>query len=46
MQARRAAVVRVEVNPTKLSSMGLTMANLQAVLSIQNSNCQGADHER
>jgi multidrug efflux pump len=30
--------VRVEVNPTKLASMGLTMANLQAVLSIQNSN--------
>jgi multidrug efflux pump len=30
--------VRVEVNPTKLSSLGLTMANLQAVLSIQNSN--------
>jgi multidrug efflux pump len=30
--------VRVEVNPTKLSSLGLTMANLQAVLSIQNSS--------
>jgi multidrug efflux pump len=30
--------VRVEVNPTKLSSMGLTMANLQSVLSIQNSS--------
>jgi multidrug efflux pump len=30
--------VRVEVNPTKLSGLGLTMANLQAVLSIQNSN--------
>jgi multidrug efflux pump len=30
--------VRVEVNPTKLGSLGLTMANLQAVLSIQNSN--------
>jgi multidrug efflux pump len=30
--------VRVEVNPTKLSSLGLTMANLQAALSIQNSN--------
>jgi multidrug efflux pump len=30
--------VRVEVNPTKLSSLGLTMADLQAVLSIQNSN--------
>jgi len=30
--------VRVEVNPTKLSSLGLTMANLQAVLSIQNSD--------
>jgi multidrug efflux pump len=30
--------VRVEVNPTKLSSKGLTLANLQAVLSIQNSN--------
>src|SRR5882757_312256 len=30
--------VRVEVNPTKLSSLGLTMANLQSVLSIQNSD--------
>jgi multidrug efflux pump len=30
--------VRVEVNPTKLASMGLTMADLQAVLSIQNSD--------
>jgi multidrug efflux pump len=30
--------VRVEVNPTKLSSMGLTMANLQSVLSLQNSS--------
>ena len=30
--------VRVEVNPTKLSSMGLTMADLQSVLSLQNSN--------
>src|SRR5260370_32201230 len=30
--------VRVEVNPTKLCSMGLTMANLQSVLSIQNSS--------
>ena len=30
--------VRVEVNPTKLSSLGLTMANLQAALSIQNSS--------
>jgi multidrug efflux pump len=30
--------VRVEVNPTKLASLGLTMANLQAVLSLQNSN--------
>ncbi|MEI9981563.1 MAG: efflux RND transporter permease subunit [Edaphobacter sp.] len=30
--------VRVEVNPTKLSSLGLTMADLQAVLSIQNAN--------
>jgi multidrug efflux pump len=30
--------VRVEVNPTKLSSLGLTMADLQAVLSIQNSS--------
>src|SRR3984893_7575040 len=29
--------VRVEVNPTKLSSLGQTMANLQSVLSIQNS---------
>ncbi len=30
--------VRVEVNPTKLASYGLTMANLQSVLSLQNSN--------
>ncbi len=30
--------VRVEVNPTKLAGMGLTMANLQAVLSIQNAD--------
>jgi multidrug efflux pump len=30
--------VRVEVNPTKLASLGLTMANLQSVLSLQNSN--------
>jgi multidrug efflux pump len=30
--------VRVEVNPTKLASLGLTMADLQSVLSIQNSN--------
>ncbi len=30
--------VRVEVNPTKLASLGLTMQNLQATLSLQNSN--------
>jgi multidrug efflux pump len=30
--------VRVEVNPTKLASYGLAMSNLQAVLSIQNSD--------
>ena len=30
--------VRVEVNPTQLASYGLTMANLQAVLSQQNSD--------
>ncbi len=30
--------VRVEVNPTKLASFGLTMANLQSVISLQNSN--------
>jgi len=30
--------VRVEANPTKLASYGLTMADLQAVLSIQNTN--------
>jgi multidrug efflux pump len=30
--------VRVEVNPTKLYSMGLTMANLQSVLRLQNSD--------
>jgi multidrug efflux pump len=30
--------VRVEVNPNKLASYGLTMANLQSVLSVQNTN--------
>src|SRR6202012_4004893 len=30
--------VRVEVNPTKLAALGLTMSDLQSVLSIQNSN--------
>jgi multidrug efflux pump len=30
--------VRVEVNPTKLASNGLTMANVQAVLSLQNTD--------
>jgi multidrug efflux pump len=30
--------VRVEVNPTKLASFGMTMANVQSVLSLQNSN--------
>jgi multidrug efflux pump len=30
--------VRVEVNPTKLAAMGLTMANLQSTLSLQNAN--------
>ena len=30
--------VRVEVNPTKLASLGLAMSDLQAALSIQNSN--------
>jgi multidrug efflux pump len=30
--------VRVEVNPNKLGSFGLTMANLQSVLSVQNTN--------
>jgi multidrug efflux pump len=30
--------VRVEVNPTKLASLGLTMSDLQATLSLQNSN--------
>jgi multidrug efflux pump len=30
--------VRVEVNPTKLASYGLTMASLRSVLSLQNSN--------
>ena len=30
--------VRVEVNPTKLASYGLTMANLRSMLSLQNSN--------
>jgi len=30
--------VRVEVNPTKLYSMGLTMSNIQSVLRLQNSD--------
>src|SRR5215469_9318375 len=30
--------VRVEVNPTKLYSMGLTMSNIQAALRLQNSD--------
>src|SRR5271168_1713798 len=30
--------VRVEVNPTKLAGYGMTMANIQSVLSLQNSN--------
>src|ERR1035441_5726780 len=30
--------VRVELNPTKLASYGLTMANLRSVLSLQNTN--------
>ena len=30
--------VRVEVNPTKLASYGLTMASLQSTLSVQNSD--------
>jgi multidrug efflux pump len=30
--------VRVDANPTKLASYGLTMANLQSVLSLQNSD--------
>jgi multidrug efflux pump len=30
--------VRVEVNPNKLSSFGMTMANVQSVLSLQNTN--------
>ncbi|HUO16243.1 MAG TPA: efflux RND transporter permease subunit [Verrucomicrobiae bacterium] len=30
--------VRVEVNPTKLQSRGLTMANVQQVLSLQNAD--------
>jgi multidrug efflux pump len=30
--------VRVEVNPTKLASLGLAMSNLQSVLSLQNAN--------
>jgi multidrug efflux pump len=30
--------VRVEVNPTKLESSGLTLANIQSVLSLQNSH--------
>jgi len=29
--------VRIEVNPTKLASFGLTMANLQSQISLQNS---------
>jgi multidrug efflux pump len=30
--------VRVEVNPTKLAALGMTMANVQSVLSLQNAN--------
>jgi multidrug efflux pump len=30
--------VRVEVNPTRLESRGLTLANIQSVLSLQNSD--------
>jgi multidrug efflux pump len=30
--------VRVEVNPTKLAALGLTMQDLQSTLSLQNSN--------
>ncbi len=30
--------VRVEVNPTKLNSMGLTLQNIQSTLSLQNSH--------
>jgi len=30
--------VRVEVNPTKLASYGLTMGNLRSVLSLENTN--------
>jgi multidrug efflux pump len=30
--------VRVEVNPTQLSSYGLTLSNVQSILSIQNSD--------
>src|SRR6202453_1427696 len=30
--------VRVEVNPTKLASLGLAMSDLQAVLTLQNAN--------
>ncbi len=30
--------VRVEVNPTQLNSYGLTLSNLQSVLSVQNSD--------
>ncbi len=30
--------VRVEVNPTKLAGFGMTMANVQSVVSLQNSN--------
>jgi multidrug efflux pump len=30
--------VRVEVNPNKLASFGMTMANIQSVLSLQNTN--------
>ncbi len=30
--------VRVEVNPTKLESFGLTLGNIQSVLSLQNSD--------
>ena len=39
--------VRVEVNPTKLASYGLTMANLQSVLTAaEHESGAGADHRR
>ncbi len=38
VQGGATPAVRVEVNPTKLESFGLTLANIRSVLSLQNSH--------